>query len=297
MEAKPLPTTPDETSSFYIQATESIQERWRRTLKSGDTFGLFDALGDVVDPHLSPGGMFHRDTRHLSGLEFLINGQRPVLLSSAVENDNVVLTVDLSNPDIYESGKIVLPRETLHVRRSKFLWLDTAYERFAIHNFDTRSHRCIFTFNFAADFRDLFEIRGMKRAKRGTITTQLGDGKLTFRYQGLDGIERITDICLDPKPDRLSESQAAFAFDLKAGEKRAVMLTVRCASAGLQTMNFSQPYRAARRAAQKASELGGTVRSSNALANRMLHRAGADLSMLITETQDGPYPYAGTPWF
>ena len=56
------------------------------------------------------------------GLEFLIDGQRPLLLSSAVENDNVVLTVDLSNPDIYEDGKIVLPRETLHVRRSKFLW-------------------------------------------------------------------------------------------------------------------------------------------------------------------------------
>ena len=297
MEAKALASSPDETSSFYIQATESIQERWPRILKSGDTFGLFDALGDVIEPRISPGGLFHNDTRHLSGLEFLINGQRPVLLSSAVENDNVVLTVDLSNPDIYESGKIVLPRESLHVRRTKFLWLDTAYERFAIHNFDTRSHRCIFTFNFAADFRDLFEIRGMKRARRGEITTRLEDHRLVFNYQGLDGIDRVTDLCLDPKPDRLSESQAAFTFDLKAGEQRAIVLTVRCGTADPQTMKFSEPYRAARRAAQKAADLGGTVRSSNALANRMMHRAGADLSMLITQTAEGPYPYAGTPWF
>jgi glycogen debranching enzyme len=297
MEAKPLPPSPDETSSFYIQATESIQERWPRILKSGDTFGLFDALGDVIEPRISPGGLFHNDTRHLSGLEFLINGQRPVLLSSAVENDNVVLTVDLSNPDIYENGKIVLPRETLHVRRSKFLWLDTAYERFAIHNFDTRSHRCIFTFNFAADFRDLFEIRGIKRARRGEITTQIEDQRLIFRYDGLDGIARVTDIHLDPKPDRLSESQAAFALDMKAGEQCAIVLTVRCGTADPRAVTFSEPYRAARRAAQKAAELGGTVRSSNALANRMMHRAGADLSMLITHTAEGPYPYAGTPWF
>ena len=174
MEAKTLPVSPDETSSFYIQATESIQERWPRTLKHGDTFGLFDALGDVVDPGATPGGLFHQDTRHLSGLEFLIDGQRPLLLSSAVENDNVVLTVDLSNPDIYENGKIVLPRETLHVRRSKFLWEGTAYERFAIHNFDANPQRCWLTFNFEADFRDLFEIRGMQRARRGAVDDRDG---------------------------------------------------------------------------------------------------------------------------
>lgn len=297
MEAHPLPPSPDETSNFYIQATESIQERWPRTLKSGDTFGLFDALGDIVSPGASPGGLFHQDTRHLSGLEFLIDGQRPLLLSSAVENDNVVLTVDLSNPDIYEDGKIVLPRETLHVRRSKFLWAGTAYERFAIHNFDARTHRCFLTFNFAADFRDLFEIRGNRRPRRGKTQTERDADRVTFRYQGLDGIDRVTDIRLDPTPERLAEDQAFYALDLEAGEQRAIVLTVCCGTSDAQAGNFSEPYRAARRAAQKAAQLGGTVTSVNALANRMLHRAGADLSMLITDTAEGPYPYAGTPWF
>jgi glycogen debranching enzyme len=296
MEAKPLPLSSDETSSFYIQATESIQERWPRTLKNGDMFGLFDALGDVVDPGATPGGLFHQDTRHLSGLEFLIDGQRPLLLSSAVENDNVVLTVDLSNPDIYEHDKIVLPREILHVRRSKFLWDGACYERFAIHNFDTQAQRCWLTFNFQADFRDLFEIRGIQRARRGSTTTQVAESYLTFRYEGLDAIERRTEIHFDPKPDRLSENQALYSLELKPGEQRAIVLTVRC-SAAREIPSFSEPYRAARRAAQKASYLGGTVSSTNALANRMLHRAGADLSMLITDTPDGPYPYAGTPWF
>src|SRR6202034_2242201 len=84
--------------------------------------------------------------------------------------------------------------------------------------------------------------------------------------------------------------------DLEPGQQRAIILTVRCGG-DPEAENFSQPYRAARRAAHKASQLGGTVKSSNALANRMLHRAGADLSMLITETSEGLYPYAGTPWF
>ena len=297
MEAKALPHAPEETSSFYIQATESIQERWPRTLKNGDLFGLFDALGDIIEPGATPGGLFHLDTRHLSGLEFLIDGQRPLLLSSAVENDNVILTIDLSNPDIYENDKVVLPRETLHVRRSKFLWRGACHERFAIHNFDAQTRRCWLTFNFAADFRDLFEVRGVQRPRRGIISSALTGDCLTFRYQGLDGIERRTAIHLEPKPDRLSENQAIYALDLKPGEHFSIILAVRCTTAMDRPPPFSEPYREARRAAQKASRLGGTVTSSNALANRMLHRAGADLTMLVTDTPDGPYPYAGTPWF
>jgi glycogen debranching enzyme len=303
MEAKilpepPLPQTSDDTSSFYIQATESIQERWPRTLKQGDTFALFDMLGDVVEPGMTPGGMFHNDTRYLSGVQLLIDGQRPLLLSSAVENDNVVLIVDLSNPDIYQGGKVVLPRETLHVRRSKFLWEGTCHERIAVHNFGPEPQKCFLSLSFAADFADLFEVRGMQRPRRGTMTTARKDDQtVLFRYQGLDGVERRTEIRFQPAPSRLSESEAIFALDLAADGRESLVMTVCCTNGAAPHVPFSQPYRAARRAAQRAASLGGSVTSSNALANRMLHRAGADLSMLITETPQGPYPYAGTPWF
>ena len=298
MEAVSRSEVPDEITTFYIQATESIQERWPRTLKQGDTFALFDALGDIVKPGSSPGGLFHLDTRHLSGLELLINGQRPLLLSSAVENDNVVLTVDLSNPDIYQDGKVVLARETLHVRRSKFLFDGICYERIAVHNFDSKPQRCWLTVNLAADFTDLFEIRGMVRPCRGTssVATE-GGNRVHFRYHGLDKRERCTDVHFDPPPARLGEGGAVYVLNLKAGEQIAIVVTVRCITSGEKPRPFSEPYREARRAAQRASSLGGTVTSSNALANRMLHRAGADLSMLISDTPEGPYPYAGTPWF
>lgn len=307
MEAKILPDSPDDISSFYIQATESIQQRWPRTLKQGDTFGLFDALGDCVNPGLTPGGLFHNDTRYLSGMQLLIDGQRPLLLSSAVENDNVVLTTDLSNPDIYQGNALVLPREILHIRRSKFLWDGTCHERLAIHNFDAKAHSCWLSLNFAADFADLFEIRGMQRPKRGDVSSAvIGNSRTIFRYVGLDQVERRSEISFDPPPQRLSKNQALYALELKPGEQTAIVVKVACIHNDMRgsaqkrdtaTSVFSEAYRAARRGAVRAANLGGSVTSSNELANRMLHRAGADLSMLVTETPQGPYPYAGTPWF
>ena len=300
MELNLLPDLPDDISSFYIQATESIQQRWPRTLKQGNSFALFDALGDVIDPALTPGGLFHNDTRYLSGMQLLIDGQRPLLLSSAVGNDNVVLTVDLSNPDIYQGNTIVLPREILHVRRSKFLWEGTCYERIAVRNFDARPQKCWLSLNFAADFADLFEVRGMQRSKRGPITCAvIGKSKTIFRYMGLDNVERRSEVCFNPPPRQLSKNQALYALELAPGEQFSLTMTVRCADGTQRPVlqDFSEPYRAARRGAYRAVSLGGSVSSSNQLANRMLHRASADFCMLVSDTPHGPYPYAGTPWF
>src|SRR5579885_1691295 len=149
--ASPLP-------QFYIPATSSILERRPRTLKHGDTFAVFDHYGDIVEAEGSPEGVFHEDTRHLSRLELLINDHRFLLLSSTLQDDNAVLTVDLANPDIYRGDRVVLSREKIHLLRSKFLWQGACQERLSLHNFDESRQRVRLSLRFAADFADLFEV-------------------------------------------------------------------------------------------------------------------------------------------
>ncbi|MGC2127925.1 MAG: glycogen debranching N-terminal domain-containing protein, partial [Methylovirgula sp.] len=86
---------------FSIPAARSLQERPARVLKYGDTFALFDPNGDIISMPSSPEGIFYRDTRHLSHLRLSICGTHPMLLSSAMRDDNTALTCDLTNPDLY----------------------------------------------------------------------------------------------------------------------------------------------------------------------------------------------------
>src|SRR4029077_873078 len=143
-------TNPDPTTEFYIAATTSLLERRPRTLKHGDTFAMFDHYGDIpADPH-SPTGLFHEDTRHLSLFELSLEGYRPLLLSSTLQEDNAVLTVDLANSDIYRGGRMVLLRETLHLVRPKFLWRANCYERLTLRNFDMAAHRILLGLRYGA---------------------------------------------------------------------------------------------------------------------------------------------------
>ncbi|MBS0277869.1 MAG: amylo-alpha-1,6-glucosidase [Proteobacteria bacterium] len=288
-----------ETPSFYIQATASIQELWPRTLKNGDTFALFDQLGDVADPGLTPGGIFHNDMRYLSQLELLLFGQRPLLLSSAIDDDNVVLTADLSNPDIYQGDRIVLPRETLHIRRSRFIWRNTVYERIAVRNFNTQKQQCLMEIRTGTDFADIFEVRGAQRPRRGTITTRHPDAaSVHYDYDGLDGKQRSMCIRFDPAPRAIAKGIASYDFTLEADAETAIVMTMHCgASDSMPGDPYSIPYRAARRDARKAHEGGVAIDCSHRLVTRLFKRSKSDLQMLTTMTPQGPYPCAGTPWF
>ena len=104
--AEPVANAPAGSSGppaqFSVPAAASLQERRPRTLKHGDTFAVFDHNGDVLSGPGIADGVFHRDTRYLSYLYLMVDGQRPMLLSSTVRDDNAAFTSDLTNPDVFE---------------------------------------------------------------------------------------------------------------------------------------------------------------------------------------------------
>ena len=172
--------------SFYVPATEPTT-RSRLTMKQDDCFMVFDSHGDIGASPGGPDGLFSCDTRYLSHFELLINGLQPLLLGSNLSDDNGVLTVDLTNPDIYYDKHIILQKDVLHVARTVFIWRSTLFHRFAVRNFGTERVRFLLSITFDNDFADIFEVRGTRRERRGTQRSRVEHSHAEFVYLGLDG--------------------------------------------------------------------------------------------------------------
>jgi glycogen debranching enzyme len=287
-----------EASPFYIESTVSFQERRLRTLKHGHTFAVFDRRGDIDAVNGSYDGLYHHDTRYLSRLVLRLDDAPLLLLSSNVQEDNAVLRVDLANPGIPSRQ---LRGELIHVNRLKFIWNAACYERILIHNFDVRRHQLTLGIEFGADFADLFEVRGRRRTRRGRVSAERrSDASVALRYLGLDGVERVTSLAFEPAPTRLDDATARFEFSLGPGQGVRFVLRITCGSRSQGdpvTRSFYTSLRTARRALRDSSGRAASLDSSNTLFNEMARRSVADLYMLITQTEHGPYPFAGIPWF
>src|SRR5438445_23689 len=141
-------------SSFYIPMTGPAA-RPRRSLKHDDTFIVLDSHGDIGASAGGPDGLFNADTRYLARLELVLDEVQPLLLGSNLRDDNSALAVDLTNPDIYRGGRIVLQKDMLHIVRTIFLWRGTAYQRIGLQNHGDRPASFDLTLLFDNDFADL----------------------------------------------------------------------------------------------------------------------------------------------
>src|SRR5262245_57453271 len=158
--------------------------------------------------------------------------QRPMLLSSTLRDDNAMLTCDLTNPDLYDAaGRLVLEHDLVHLRRMRFLWQAACHERLAVRHFGSAPQRLQLGLSFAADFADLFEVRGTRRERHGMRHAGAVNGNaVTLGYTGLDGLTRRTVVSFATPPDKLGVDSALFDFVLQPGETRHIDLTIDCAA-------------------------------------------------------------------
>ncbi|NUS39070.1 MAG: amylo-alpha-1,6-glucosidase [Lysobacter sp.] len=265
-------------------------------LKDGDSFLVANAYGDIEG---RSDGLFHDDTRLLSFFRLRIAGVPPELLSSAVTRDNVFFVSHLTNRPLPELGAPAAPSGLVHIVRTRFLCADRLYERTCCRNYGQHAVHAPLRFEFGADFRDMFEVRGCVRAERGEVLVpRVRHGGVQFAYRGLDGRLRTSAISFSREPAQLATDAAGFELQLPPGGFEELFIEV-----GLQPeeMPSRQRYRdaaaRARRRMRGRQRRGARVHGEEPLFTAWMERSRADLALLTSDLPTGPYPYAGIPWF
>ncbi len=285
---------------YHILAASSPADERKRVLKHGDTFAVFDHYGDIKPGGLGEEGLYHEGTRFLSCLLLEMEGGRPFFLSSTVRDENDQLAVALTNPDLLRNGRVSIVLGTLHLSLKKFLWEGACYQQFQVKNHGLESLETSLTLHFAADFADIYEVRGMKRERRGAdLPPEVGDDRVVLGYKGLDGVLRRTLLQFEPRPSRLTSSAAGIELSLSPQQEATFFVTVACERVPVAPMllRFDDARDRGQADLDRYSAWSCHVHTSNGQINAWVSRAVSDLHMVTTRLPTGPYPYAGIPWF
>ncbi|MGH7778997.1 MAG: amylo-alpha-1,6-glucosidase [Candidatus Binataceae bacterium] len=311
----PAPMTLKVGSEYYVLASSGPTTGENRVLADAQSFAVFDTMGDIASSPLEALGMFHRDTRFLSRFELLIDAKAPCFLNSYLSDDNAELVINLTNPHLRaNAGAISVPRTSIQLER---IWvLDDAalFHRITARNFSREHVSFPLDLSFGADFADLFEVRGVKRKRKGKQSApKVTRGAVLHRYLGLDGVTRITELAFNPAPARLGGEGAAFVIALDPGESMVLETRIACslepppaaftaATAGPASndgvaANFARALKLRRDEISLRDHKWAKLSSSDELFNRLLKASGADLSSLIGRDSAGSFMMAGIPWF
>lgn len=160
-------------------------------IKENDVFYLSDNSGmaHCAGQDSCHSGLFSRDTRFLSRMEWFMAPDVLVLLESET----------LSAYDSYyrytnqpPSAASSIPRESLLVTRHQWIGDNSLHETVSIENFSMETVSLQAGYVVDADFIDMFEVRGFEHRPFTRRVAVEGDGNIcVYRYKAEDG--RITE--------------------------------------------------------------------------------------------------------
>ena len=119
-------------------------------------------------------------------------------------------------------------------------------------------------------------------------------------YEGLDRTVRRTHVRCTPVPARVTSDCLIVEAQLAPHADAIWDLTFACEiekQRAQSVLSYERARVEADRTLQEATSRDCHIYTSNEQFNDWMNRSSADLHMLISETAEGPYPYAGVPWF
>jgi glycogen debranching enzyme len=198
-------------------------------------------------------------------------------------------------------GDQLIRHGTVHIYRSKFLRPASCFERIRVENYGTDTAELTLSVQFAADFADIFEVRGGSRARRGRLQEPVFlENGIQILYVGLDKVIRTTTVRVSgPPTTEIAAGEIRSELRLAPRSVSDMSITVECGD----SIDAPRPLvldvareEMEQRIAIQASE-GCDICTDNEQFNDWLNRSKADLLMLTNETGQGLYPYAGVPWY
>ncbi len=278
-----------------------IKER-QLTIKENDIFVYCNMKGDIPAENTSGLGFYTADTRFLSCWELALNGREPILLSTSADRDYMA-HIELTNADIYEGEQLKIPQETINIRRLRVL-AGGLLERIRFKNYNPVRVELNVELAFFADFADMFEVRGLRRDKRGQLFQPKTDKKtVTLAYIGQDDVWRRTEIEMSQEPDwfRTTLNKVIIGYKLILDPNSRAVLNFRISPVinkeKKEIPGFNQAISSQRRSYEKWERSCTTINTDNELFNSVLKRGQNDIRALITSSPHGSIISAGIPWY
>ncbi len=302
---------------MQIKDPEDFLSR-HRTIKHNHLYLVDDALGNIPFHNTAGLGMYHLDTRFLSGFEIKLHGTDPIPLLSSTEMGYMSTIVFTNGPiqTTTEAGKdvLVLP-ESIQLKRETVLY-GLQFERYWLISYYTEPIFMEISLSFDADFKDMFEIRGMvvlpeRPTPRPPILDTSGQTPvLIFSYKDLSSRNLQTGIrFVDLKPDFLPENPKATVVyrtllrprePINFNYEIQTIINDRMMNAGSIEASVASMDEALGHLNFRSRKMhGGTAvfLSDNEDFNEMMSRNQKDMNMLMTHTDDGSFVAAGIPWY
>ena len=270
------------------------------SLRQDDCFGLFNEIGDVDAEARSEAGLYRAGVRHLSRFTLTVAGLRPLLLAASPREDNVLLGVNLTNPDVRgEGGRIILPRGTLYITRSRFIWAGVFHEMIRVRNFALNTVAVELAVRFGGDFENIVDVRAQRRVDAGRARFERVErDSVTLGYLGADEVVRETVVDCHTTPDTISQDALRYRLQIGSRGEKTIALAIGCRSATqpVQISTYTRSLSAAEELVRNHGRPACLVESSGARFNEWLQRSTADIGMMLTATPHGRIPAAGLPW-